>query len=1457
MADPEGGGIGSSRISPAPTVQKPVATVQNPLRRTSPPANLPAGTQEERARRLSLGQHARPATPPPARQPARSATPPARQPAAAATPTSLTGQTARRAVTRSAQAAQAAQGQTQTRSARSRPQSRFINPSAAPAQAAVPPAQAAAPPAQAAAAPAQISNPFRSTARAALMAARARGQTPGTAAPPPAPPAGNPAPNPFRSTAMAALLAARAAKAPARGPPPGPPADPPNPPADPNPPPGPPADPADPVPRTLSRQNYKVSPITGDGWCFYAAVLKGHNPALNPTAQDAQAFALQIADILRQRLQNEDGYRASLQEVISGEADGRTIEDNLPQRDNPLLKPNGSDFIPITPEEYLTKLHTLRNPNDITIGPQEWGNPSIIGAAAANLLNIQLGVYTGMNEIDYFRSEFNVFPTMNRNTTLPVVNIFFNQETKNHYDTLIEKTDAEKLVADTKKVKNTLKGALSKTLTTARNLLKSKSYPGEIIISGERIRIDETGFDERNVAGTVSFSRAYFPKAEGIELENAKAAFSMIFNNKKQSDIDQLLPPCNHSERAILLEGFGNRLQSLFDEIKSVRANNGDIVILRTKLEQYQKFEILVDELKRRIVEGECEEYNADGSTAGTSELNSESEENFRALLRQFAFMTLQANGQVKGYNNYNDDAKLVQALLEKNQLDEAEMDTYLKLWREQALQTGQNVPSIIGEVLDGTTTQPGMLSTLLEDQLTALYKNIVRDVGAEYKTLPGGDTEFNLYVTDTNKRVGDTKGKIERLLTWIARKNKTAWEELGSLQKPPQAGGDPSQNELIVLQNNTAELQKKLVTAEAAAAAALAAQQAAEQVLSVTKQQMQALQSQNYSLVAAVQSLQMEAATAKAEKAKAEAEVAGVNAQIATLQATPEKHDAAVQAAEFEKLKVKLAVAEASVADANAKMIQKNTEQLQAQQALEQVQSQLGNTTAQMGQLEVEAAKRITTAEASSTAAAQELQKAQQNSALNRESLEQAASDVKALQTAVEVGAAQIQGLNDSVAQAEFNVKEANAAAAAVTAEAQKRVDAAAAERDAAVAAHKELETAAVGAAAATAEELRLSQAKQGAAEAAAAQVGADLSFLELENNKLSTEISNTEANKHATIAVLTDEVHKLDEEVNDLIEAKDAAEQAAAKATTGYQELTEELQKERAAKADSDAKTSEVLGELQIMAQNIINGKPVTVPQGMKPEVGKVFESVLKNMQALKKGPQRGGGSNYICFLSYFITFFMKVFFYSTQAEQRHVLLQKLDALVTQLITDTKGDRSEKDTLHSILDVIFGLVHATETLEDHPFIGLSVVKINNNPDAGKILSTIYATFKLDLELSTDIKSMKSSLAITFPPIYFNRPLDGMTDPTFTYLPDIKNNLNDPKLQQRYQYIDVLNNFAKTTIDIENTPVMIATVLNDKTLNYVSMLTLFVVLGRRYLIAAKDDLALYKCALPKLLTSI
>ena len=591
--------------------------------------------------------------------------------------------------------------------------------------------------------------------------------------------------------------------------------------------------------KRLQINQYNVIRIPGDGWCFYTSVIVARmllESNTIPNTNDAKFQPL--------ALKSAQSVSKSLLEVVSNDADFRnTIEIMLNDRNvkgkdpeelkkalekidanpnaqndailkktlieaakqayggtniGPYLRDNeGKPFASV--EDYITKMGTPVDPTHLERGPVAWPDVGLIGMFMAKFAELNISIYQQEGGRYNLLQTYMTDPPKNVGIKLIFVG-------RNHYDVLTpkeNKTDANamqigvhslskpssKFLDTLQSLKGKLKGHFMKK-ELAKTGTGVKIFRDEVIIAGERVRLQDAGFDPSKYQDVVGFTTAYFPGEDN--LDGARSIFSKVFSRDVFNSRTPFRPPCDDDDMKILVTGLNNRLDTLNTEMQGLRTAVGDNVRIRAKLELYERIRILIEELVESFENKICQEYNADGSPAGFKTVNLELDNQLRDLLRQFAFMTLQAKMPVKKFDYITNDAKEMVSMLNNVNISKDDMDSYIKSWNEQASQMDppQAIPNIIAEVLDATDNTIGLVGKMVEDELGSIYTQVLESARLEYsirgdtEPVPAILNEFNEYVTGLENSVKDNKTRFLQLVKWILKKNKSCLDELSEAQK-------------------------------------------------------------------------------------------------------------------------------------------------------------------------------------------------------------------------------------------------------------------------------------------------------------------------------------------------------------------------------------------------------------------------------------------------------------------------------------------------------------------------------------------------------------------------------------------------------------------------------------------------------------------------------------------------
>ena len=168
----------------------------------------------------------------------------------------------------------------------------------------------------------------------------------------------------------------------------------------------------------VSENTFSKISIGGNGWCFYASILRGLNEPFDEPA--CLKFATEISEWLKAN-----------KKTIVHKNGGTTLEAMYE------ITP-GNSLIPVYCDQYTGKKVDLDTYIESSItqtatgGPCVWAETGVAGWAAADLKNIQIDVYN-----DVYKNIERYSPTTgNPKTTINIINTG-----KNHFDLLIPKNN--------------------------------------------------------------------------------------------------------------------------------------------------------------------------------------------------------------------------------------------------------------------------------------------------------------------------------------------------------------------------------------------------------------------------------------------------------------------------------------------------------------------------------------------------------------------------------------------------------------------------------------------------------------------------------------------------------------------------------------------------------------------------------------------------------------------------------------------------------------------------------------------------------------------------------------------------------------------------------------------------------------------------------------------------------
>jgi hypothetical protein len=507
-----------------------------------------------------------------------------------------------------------------------------------------------------------------------------------------------------------------------------------------------------------SLHRIKLNP---NGWNFYSALFIGKHEAetgvvlniedkdvIDDLNQESREFSNDIYEELNDNPNDVQHVRLMMKvpipktqdeteeliESINARTDinedqKQKMKSSVPFLDDGIYTTTRDESGITTEQEYMGFLSLPLNKDVLDDGPAASPDISLLLPYASKLLKASIHVYRpSKSQPDKYRL------MMKEGDKELVIRILY--KGKDNISALIPigRTDASAigLGGNVRKAIHAAKDSLERRAAEIGDDLSKKNIQKTVRVAKEVVMLDEDDADiitdteaGSYFGGVVSFKEKYFPEKEGEVLETLKDAFNTFF--KKDADLLDPLPPCDENHVVVILTGLTNRKETLFDEIQKKRNRDEDSIQLRELIVKYQQLESLVKGLEWQKEQGNCQNFDDEGNPGGFSKIDSEQEKEISGLLRQFAFVVLQAKNPVAEYSDRTDEAtELVEALRE-DPLTPDKMDEYIKTWREQAKKDDEYMPNILAEILERTDTQTGLIDSLTTEQMDEFYKNVER----------------------------------------------------------------------------------------------------------------------------------------------------------------------------------------------------------------------------------------------------------------------------------------------------------------------------------------------------------------------------------------------------------------------------------------------------------------------------------------------------------------------------------------------------------------------------------------------------------------------------------------------------------------------------------------------------------------------------------------------------------
>ena len=406
-------------------------------------------------------------------------------------------------------------------------------------------------------------------------------------------------------------------------------------------------------------------------------------------------------------------------------------------------------------------------------------------------------------------------------------------------------------------------------------------YQDEIVVLGERVRLNELGVSEeilrQNVAFAefVYFTPAYFPNepAGSQKVNEAKLIFSKLFTPGSGFEPGNPRPPCRTDEFTLLKEGISNRFQTLRTDVLARRDKYGDSIYTREGLERLLVLKNIVNDFDSN--ERECLDYDIALEKGTIAErlkpLGNLDQERIKALIRQFSFLVLQAMNPIKGYRT--DDAVEFVLDLEEGAISKEALEAYVADYTVSGFQ----VPESITHALEASGNHKDIYSGMLEKELQNLLKFIVGKVQTAIKDT-GLIDEFNTFVLTITGR--EPREQLSEILSWVVghyRKSHKIHTEMGAKLRATEetAASIRKQHAEATAGIRELEFKKNKLEEEGKAAAAAITELNSQAGLSEEEleKMKRALESRNAAAEADIKKIQEELALAKGSRDSLSAE--------------------------------------------------------------------------------------------------------------------------------------------------------------------------------------------------------------------------------------------------------------------------------------------------------------------------------------------------------------------------------------------------------------------------------------------------------------------------------------------------------------------------------------------------------------------------------------------------------
>jgi len=295
--------------------------------------------------------------------------------------------------------------------------------------------------------------------------------------------------------------------------------------------------------------------------------------------------------------------------------------------------------------------------------------------------------------------------------------------------------------------------------------LQARKLPENIVVINERVQLKEDNFIPVE-GGNIGFSAEYFPNniKTPTEILKAKVAFAKVFK-PGVLDLENPQPPCDSDEYGILREGLHNRLNRIRSQLRIYKLNEGESVHVRGLQEQAARIKKLLDDIEDKPC-NDLYDANENESSFGTDKISGIDNDKMHVLIRNFAFLVLQALNPIEGFENVmNIDPVDFINVLDNPNLTPDIMKNFLQEYQTRDYQ----IPSLIAAILADTNTQRTMLGIMLEQEKKKILERVIEFV-----------TEKTTGFSEFQKNLGGEAGdQIIKIIQWIIDKLTASAAEL------------------------------------------------------------------------------------------------------------------------------------------------------------------------------------------------------------------------------------------------------------------------------------------------------------------------------------------------------------------------------------------------------------------------------------------------------------------------------------------------------------------------------------------------------------------------------------------------------------------------------------------------------------------------------------------------------